>query len=149
MKCLNSSYKTACLQCSFTDKEVAEFIQFKKRNVDHLPKKYAVKMVGQQSDGSWVMASNVHLSSEGEVIDPLSSDFVWIGHVFSGPGVAASTQECKIELPLTTDPLCNLLETLRVQMAHNFLPSVMTMAATILALHYQTMQQKLSSVPCH
>jgi len=30
MKCLNSSHKLACLQCSFSDKELSEFIQFKK-----------------------------------------------------------------------------------------------------------------------
>lgn len=147
MKCLNSSYKAACLQCSFTDKELAEYIHYKKRNSTHLPRKYAVTVVGKQPDGSWVFSSDVHLTSTGEITDPASSEYIWIGHVFSGPGVAVNAQQCKIELPLTTDPLCALLQTLRVRMCHNFIPSVMTMGATVLALHYQTMQQKLKFCP--
>lgn len=146
IKCLNSSYKVACLQCSFTDKELGEFIQYKKRNTQ-LPKKFAVTMVGQQPDGSWVMASNIYLSPTGEMINPASSEYVWIGHVYNGPGVASDAQQCQIELPLTTDPLCNLMENLRVSMRHNFMPTVMTMASTILALHYRTMLQKLKCCP--
>jgi len=104
-------------------------------------------MVGQQPDGSWVMASNIYLSPTGEMINPASSEYVWIGHVYNGPGVASDAQQCQIELPLTTDPLCNLMENLRVSMCHNFMPTVMTMASTILALHYRTMLQKLKCCP--
>ena len=135
MKCLNSSYKAACLQCSFTDMELAEYIHYKKRNTAHLPRKYAVTVVGNQPDGSWVFSSDVHLTVADEITDPASSEYIWIGHVFSGPGVAVNAQQCKIELPLTTDPLCTLLQTLRVGKCHNFIPSVMTMGATVLALH--------------
>ncbi len=60
MRCLNSSYKLACLQCSFSDKELGEYIQHKKPETRGLPKKYAVQLVGQQMDGSWVMGNNVH-----------------------------------------------------------------------------------------
>lgn len=74
MKCLNSSYKEACLQCSFTDKELAEYIHYKKRNAAPLPRKYAVTVVGKQPDGSWVFSSNVLLTSVGEITDPASSE---------------------------------------------------------------------------
>ena len=122
-------------------------MHYKKRSVPELPKKFAVAMVGKQQDGSWVMASNVYLSPSGEIADPASSKYVWIGHVFSGSGVASNAQQCSIDLPLTTDPLCNLMESLRVSMCHNFMPFVLTMASTILALHYQAMLQKLKFCP--
>ena len=123
MKCLNSSYKAACLQCSFTDKELAEYIHYKKRNAAHLPRKYAVTVVGKEPDGSWVFSSDVHLTYTGDITDPASSEYTWIGHVLRAPGVAVNAQQCNIELPLTTDPLCALLQTLRVRMCHNFIPS--------------------------
>ena len=61
--------------------------------------------VGLQTDESWVMASNIYLSGEtSELLDSDDINYVWIGHVFNGPGDASSFEECKIELPLTTDP---------------------------------------------
>ena len=147
MKCLNASYKLACLQCSFTDKELSEFIQFKKRAAHKLPKKFAVSMVGQQPDGTWVMESNVHLSPTGELLETDGSQYIWIGHVFGGPGVARDTDQCAVELPLTTDPLCSLMNNLKEHMQHNFMPCVLTIASTILSLHYQTMLKKLKFCP--
>lgn len=147
MKCLNSSYKLACLQCSLTDKEVAEYIQHKKRESPKLPKKYAVTKVGKQPDDTWVLSSNVHLSSAGELIAMEDSGYIWIGHVFSGQGVACNYDQCTIELPLTTDPLCALMKNLRNHYGHNFIPCVMTIASAILALHYQSIQRKLKSCP--
>jgi len=77
------------------------------------------------------MASNVYLSPAGQMINLASSEYVCIGHVYNGPGVATDAQPYQIELPLTTDLLCNLMENLRVSMCHNFMPTVMTMASII------------------
>jgi len=41
--------------CSFTDKEVSEFIQAKKHRDGHLESKKAVTRVGRQENGSWVL----------------------------------------------------------------------------------------------
>ena len=68
MRELNGSYKITCLQCSFSDKEVGEYIQFKKRKTTSLPVKYAVSHVGLQADGTWVLGRNAYFSSEGEAI---------------------------------------------------------------------------------
>lgn len=147
MKCLNSSYKSACLQCSFSDKEVSEYIQHKKRESATLPRKYAVKKVGKQPDGTWVLSQKVYLSSTGTPITMEDSQYVWIGDVFAGEGVASSADQCAIELPLTTDPLCSLMALLQKHFQHNFFPCVMTMAAGILSLHYQTMVRKWKNCP--
>jgi len=142
MKCLNSSYKLACLQCSFSDKELGEFIQYKKKNSE-LQIKKAVKQIGLQPDGSWVMASNVYMSSKGEIMNIADSHFVWISDFYSGPGIPYSTEHCSIELPLTTDPLKALMNTLFTFLGHNFMPTVLTISGVILALHYQTMLKRL------
>ena len=152
MKCLNASYKLSCLQCSFSDKELGEYIQ---RDSTQLPQKFAVQVVGQQSDGSWVLVSNAYLTSSGDSVDLKGSKYIWLDNIFSGPGVASNTEQCSIELLLTTDPLCSLMETLRDCMSYNFMPCVMTLVptmastlvSTILSLHYQSMLKKLKFCP--
>ena len=121
MKCLNSLYRVACLQCSFNDKELGKYIQYKKRNIIQLSKKFAAIMVGQQPDGLWVISylpddssdrleefecglCNFTQSSSFREV-PASSDYVWIGHVFCGTSVASTAQQRNTELTLTTDPL--------------------------------------------
>lgn len=52
MKELNMSYRTACLHCSLSDKELNEYIQEKKRAAGDLPVKSAVSHVGLQKDGT-------------------------------------------------------------------------------------------------
>ena len=132
---LNGSYKRACLQCSFSDKEVGEYIQFKKRKTTSLPVKYAVSHVGLQADGTWVLGRNAYFSSKGEAIPVDRCKHVWIGDIFEGTGsrVAADTQQCAIQFPLSTEPLKHLLLALRDGMQHNFFPSVLTMAGTDLS----------------
>ena len=147
MRCLNSSYKLACLQCSFGDKELAEYIQFKKCETKTLKKKYAVQQVGQQPDGSWVFGSNIHLSQSGNILDLEERCYIWLGDIFCGPGVASACDACTIELPLTTDPLCSSVEQLNNHMQHNCMPCMMTIASTVLALHYQTLLKKLKFCP--
>ena len=146
MKCLNSSYKLACLQCSFSDKELSEFIQFKKQTSE-FQKKKAVNQIGLQTDGSWVMASNVYLSPKGELMSVTDSHFVWISDFYKGPGIPSNTEQCSIELPLSTDPLKAMMSTLFTFMGHNFMPTVLTMSSVILTLHYQTMLKKLKFCP--
>lgn len=140
---LNASYKQACLQCSFSDKELSEYIQFKKRKNVTLPVKYAVSNVGLQSDDVWVLGSNIYISDEGDEIE--QSKHVYIGDIFQGPGVASC--QCSIELPLTTEPLTVLLVALKQYMKHNFFPCLIAMGGTIMALHYQRFIENIKCCP--
>ena len=126
MRELAMSYR--CLHCSFLDKDLSEYIQWKKRNSGHLPLKYAVAHVGVQEDGTWVVGESGYLSPKGEVIPIEESRFIWISNVFNGVGVADAAQQCKIELPLTSDPLRSLLAVLREASQHNFIPSLLLIA---------------------
>ena len=49
--------------------------------------------------------------------------------LYKGPGVANSKDQCVIELPLSTNPLCELVEHLHAVMEHNFFPCILTMAS--------------------
>ncbi len=69
MRCLTLTYKAACLTCSLTDTQLAEFIQFKKRNSKNLRKLFAVSYVGLQLDGSWVLSHSAHVSPSGLLMD--------------------------------------------------------------------------------
>ena len=147
MRELNGSYKIACLQCSFSDKELSEFIQVKKRKKRPLPVKHAVSHVGLQADSTWVLGSNCYVSSSGEEIAVEFCQHVWIGSMFSGAGVAGESHQCVIEKPLTTQPLRQLLLELQSSLGHNFFPCVLTMAGTVMSLHYKSFIDNLSSCP--
>ena len=132
MKELNISYRTACLYCSLSDKELNEYIQEKKRGAGHLPLKCAVSHVGLQEYGTWVLGENGCFSAQGESIPKEQSHYVWIRHLHQGVGFAAN-QECKIHFPLTIDPLRVLLLMLRDSLGHNFVPSVLLLAGKNIA----------------
>lgn len=142
MRRLNTSNKIAC---SLSDKDLAEYIQFRK--LKDVQKKFAVGCVGPQPDGSWVFSSHVHLDKCGKEIGIHDQRYVWIGDIFHGAGVAHGSEECSIESPLMSDQLCVLVKQLKLTMKHKFMPCVLTMAAVILTMHYQTMQRKLKYCP--
>ena len=49
--------------------------------------------------------------------------------MYSGPGIAKARNECAIELPLSTDPLCKLVDHVFATMEHNFFPCILSMAS--------------------
>ena len=53
----------------------------------------------------------------------------------------------KIELPLTTSPMRQLLQALKVVMKHNFVPSILIIAGGVMALHYQQVIKVNSGCP--
>ena len=132
MRELAMSYRSACLHCSLFDKDLSEYIQWKKRKSGHFPLKYAVAHVGVQEDGTWVVGENGCISPKGESIPIEESRYIWISNVYNGVGVADAAQQCKIELPLTSDPLKSLLDVLRETSQHNFIPSLLLIAGIYL-----------------
>ena len=147
MRVLDGSYIVGCLSCSFVDKELCDFFQSKKRNAAPITKKHAVESLGKQPDGTWVFSNKVHLDCEGEVLSDGSSCYMWIGDMYSGPGIASNAKQCSVQLPLTTSPLAELMQVLEGVMKHNFFPTVLTIAAGMYALHYHSMLKHLKSCP--
>jgi len=64
------------------------------------------------------------------------SHFVWVDF-YKGPGIPSNTEQCSIELPLSTDPIKAMMSILFAFLGHNFKPTVLIMSSVILALHYQ------------
>ncbi len=138
---LNYSFQEGGLTCSFNDFQLAEYIQQKRRHVGKLESTKAVKQVGLQEDGTCVLGPNLLLQ------DASVSCYLWISHLYKGPGFALQSDACKIELPLSTDPLRNLVEHLRNTMAHNFFPALLLLGSCAMAMHYNTILQKFLSRP--
>jgi len=146
MRAVNRSSGEGGLTCSFVDKEITQFIQFKKRQ-GNFPKKMAVPYIGRQNMPEstcpiWVLGPKLFLDNKGKEIDEATSNLVWIGHLVSAPKVAPDDSQLPISLPLGTQSLHELLATLKVIMHHNFYPAILALGATAMALHYSTIIQR-------
>ena len=106
-----------------------------------------MKQVGRQEDGTWVLGPNLYFSVDGELLDPTNSRYFWISHLYEGPGIALQSAACHVDLPLSTDPLCNLVEHLRLTMEHNFFPSLLVLGSCVMALHYHSILSKFLFCP--
>ena len=145
MKMLNSFFPGGGLTCSLLDHQLSEFIQIKKRNVKELPTKRAVSVIGPQNADLWVLGPSTHISSNGELVE--ESDYIWVSDLYAGPGVADSMSACNISLPLTAEPLGPLLNQLMCITKHNFFPSLLMIGSCAMALHYNTVKDKLGFCP--
>ena len=147
MKMLNSSFPGGGLTCSFQDYQLSEYIQVKKRVAKEVPTKQAVSVVGPQNNQLWVLGPNVQIDASGNYVEPDESKYIWISHLYSGPGVADNSSACKISLPLSTDCLGSLLNQLLCITKHNFFPSLLLIGGCAMALHYTTIKDKLGFCP--
>ena len=57
----------------------------------------------------------MYVGSDGTEVPVEDSQYVWVCHIYCGPGVAAEADQCYIELPLQTEPLSFLLVALKSQ----------------------------------
>ena len=135
------------LICSMNDFQLSEYIQQRIRKQGKIPLKIAVDKVGPQKDGTWVFGPGIYVSLQGNLLNDAESSHIWIGHLFDGPGIAPQYSACRIEMPLSIDPLRELFEHVRKVMKHNFYPCVMAIACGALALHYNTILDKFLFCP--
>lgn len=146
MRVMNWSYRIGCLQCSFSDKELNEYIQIKKRK-SNFSKKNAVQKIGKQGDSSWVLGDGISISSSGNLIDSSDSSYVWISNLFSGLGIPQESVSCEIGLPLSTEVLGQLLNSLKSHLRHNFYPALLLMGSASFVLHYEEVIENLRYCP--
>jgi len=133
--------------CSFTDKEVSEFIQAKKRRDGHLETKKAVSRVGRQENGSWVLNEEVLVGVSGQQVGLDTSPYIWIGHLLEGPGVAKPGDAIPVEVPLNSQRLEPLVQALRSILKHNFFPGMLVLGACAMSLHYEAILSKFLNCP--
>lgn len=101
--------------CSFTDKELSEFIQAKKRIHGTLEIKHAVAYVGKQANGYWVLNSELTVNEDG---DRVSCPYIWLGCMHDGRAIAKATDAVTVPLPLSTENIAPLLSQLRDILHH-------------------------------
>ena len=148
MRMINESFPGG-LTCSFQDAQLSEFIQIKRRRVTHMPEKRVVSVVGPQDENLWVLGPDVHIDSQGKSLSPEESNYIWISDMYCGPGVAPKSSACSIQLLLTTGSMVELINLLQDVMKHNFLPTLLTIGATAIALHYKTIMEKFDFALFH
>ncbi len=144
---MNWSYRVGCLHCAFSDKELCDFVQDKKRKAESVGKKFAVERIGRQRDGTWVLGKGAYFNASGKLLSLKESSFVWISDIFTAPGVAIPSKQCIIQTPLSTVSLVQLMKELECITKHNFFPTVMTIGAMTLVLHYSEFLEKLKFCP--
>jgi len=147
MRLINWSYRVGCLHCAFSDKELCDFVQEKKRKASSVSKKYAVEIIGRQRDGTWVLGKGAYFNASGESISLEESSFMWISDIYSAHGIASPSKQCFINFPLITAPLITLMNLLECLMKQNFFPTIMTMGAVIMVLHYSELLEHLKFCP--
>lgn len=125
------------LTCSFIDKQLAEFIQFKKRRSRNIPTKNAVTIIGlQPHEKIWVLGPNIFIDTSGHEVDPNECCSVWLGNLYNGSGV--SRLGLPIHLPLNAANLLPLIDAMRTILKHNFPPALLAMGAASMLMHYST-----------
>ena len=65
MRVLNWSSRVGCLQCSFNDKDLNEYVQLKKRR-SVLQKKSAVQKIGRQFNNTWILGEDFCITSHSQ-----------------------------------------------------------------------------------
>ena len=78
MQVVNSSCSESGFTCSFTDKELAEYVQFKKRKDSGIRTKKTVAEVGLQPGGDvWVLGKSVNINAHTGVLVDASVPVDW------------------------------------------------------------------------
>ena len=147
MSQINYSHSHGGLTCSFNDYQLAEYTQNRRRAAGRLPVKHSVERVGPQSDGSWVLGPSLFFNREGELLQPEESMYAWLGNIYDGPGIAHHSTACKIQMPLSIDPLRSLYMWARENMCHNFMPCMLLAGTCCMALHYKKILSKFLFCP--
>ena len=81
------SLKPACLHCSFSDKKLEEYLQFRKCKASKVPKKIC-RTTGWTLT-RWIVGcgkQHTFVTSEKEILDVETSKYIWIGEAHNGSG---------------------------------------------------------------
>ena len=102
---LNHSYRYGSLGGQFNDRELAGYVAYKRRKHGPFRSLLAVSNVGKQPNGTWALNKELFFDNKGQRIQAEASGSLWIGHLHSGPGVVAQSEELQITTPLGCEGL--------------------------------------------
>ena len=117
--------------------------------------KYAIAYPGIQlsedrkimPNSVWVLGPNLFIDRGRKILDAAQSDFVWLGHLHTAPGLPGESAAVSIMRPLGSSALVKLIDAMQTILRHNYIPGLLTLGAGVMALHYAQLQQKRGH--CH
>lgn len=115
---LNYSFGSGGMTCGLDTTQLIDYFQHLQRsNTEPLPVKRAILFTGMQPDGSCVLNEHTFISPEGQLMDASESPYVWLDKDFiydSDKIKSVDISLPQIVLPLSTNPLLELVETLEI-----------------------------------
>ena len=143
---LNNSFGSGGMSLAFNEAQFSSFIQFlKQESMGKLAIRKAVAVVGKQSDGVWVLAPDIHINANGDVIPTSLQTHMWMDMIIRDGLGSVTAEEVLPCLPSQFDPdtsvLCTIVKNMRVIMQHNFFPAILMAGGAIMALHYSSVIQ--------
>ena len=149
---LNSSYQSGGLSCSFSDKELVQFINWKKKLYAKggIIRKQGVTRLGKQPCGRiWVLSPNLFLDEDGR--ESAQHDYVWmtnlVAFINSPKEVLLEEVTCDIILPLSTSIFSSLLDSLKICLSHNFFSGLLVLGGGAMCFHYREVIELLGCCP--
>ena len=128
--------------CTFSDKEMVEYIKHKKttfHNTNPNGIKKAVSVIGKQPHSNiYVLGPGAIFDDSGNHLDSDECDVVWVSDIVSGDGVAPYSLVCDIITPPSTAALSELFEVLPNVFKHNTIQAVLMLGAACMSFHYST-----------
>ena len=147
---INQSFRSGGMTSGLDASQLIDFFQYLQRSIEgRLPIKKAIVCSGMQPDGSCVINKNVFLSSAGALINSNKSQYLWLDkELLSEKDKIRSVDiSPNILLPLSTEPLEDLVATLEIISKHNFHSTLAVMTGAIMAFHYCTIKDLFGGCP--
>lgn len=126
--------------CTFSEKDIAEYIKHKKtafHNSNPNAIKKAVSVIGKQPHSNiYVLRPNAIFDNSGKLLGSDECNVVWVSDIVSGEGVASYSLVCEIVTPPSTIALGELFEVMPIVFKHNTIPAVLLLGAACMTFHY-------------
>lgn len=150
MSQINQSFASGGMSSALDNVALIEYFQYLQRShTEPLPVKIAVMNTGRQDDGTWVFNANTFVSSKGDILSLNESDLVWLSRdlICDGDKIKSEDISPHISTPLTVDRLKDLVLTIENISKHNFIPTIMMIAGTLVSFHYETIVDTYGGCP--
>lgn len=150
---LNLSFGSGGMTSSLDNNLLAEYFQYVQPAYDGpLPIKKAVLNTGRQANDVWVLNSKLYISEHGDEMssdEVGASDILWINKdlIYENDKISSADISPRVRQPLTADSLTDLIDACVELGKHNLVPTLLVVAGTALAFHYETVVELYSGCP--
>lgn len=149
---LNVSFGCGAMSSSLEHASLTEYFQFVQRSGSGpLEHKKGVLTTGRQANGVWVINQDTFISGNGRELSKDDPDhgLVWLNKdiIYESDKISCADISPQIKHPLSTDSLLNLVDIYEKIGKHNFIPTLLVMARTVLSFHYECIVEMYGGCP--